>query len=181
MKGVAPGFLVAVPRLQDPDFEQAVVLVLEHSPKGSLGLVLNRQSKLTFGELAKAQELPLSVGHEGERVHVGGPVEPFRGFILHDAPETPDSHEILPGLFLTVANTSVEPLFLNNEARLLFCLGCSGWGPGQLEKELKEGSWLVTEASAEFVFGESPTRMWQAILTQMGIDPWRLVPSGGMN
>jgi putative transcriptional regulator len=178
---VAPGFLVAVPQLQDPNFEQTVILLLEHSREGTLGLVLNRESRLTFGELARAQELPVSAGHEGERVHVGGPVEPFRGFILHDAPETPESQEILPGLFLTVANTAVKPLLLNQKARLLFCLGCSGWGPGQLEKELNAGSWLVTEASAEFVLTEEPARMWQSILAQMGIDPHRLIPSGGVN
>lgn len=181
MNNIAPGLLIAVPQLQDPNFDHTVVLMLEHSEEGSLGLVINRESRLTFAELARTQEMPVAESHANERVHVGGPAEPFRGFVLHDRPASKESSEVLPGLYLTVASSVAKPLLLDESARLLFCLGCSGWGPGQLEREFKEGSWLFAEVSAEFVLTKEPRKMWQEVLNQMGIDPSRMVKTTGLN
>lgn len=170
-----------MPQLQDPNFEKTVVLMIEHNAEGAMGLVVNRSSKLTFKELAKSQELQIASSREAERVFVGGPVEPFRGFILHDSPDVSERVELLPGLFLTVTSDALEPLLLDQHARVRFCLGCSGWGPGQIERELSEGSWLFTEAAAESVLAQEPERVWETVIKGMGIDPGWLVTSGGLN
>jgi len=181
VKALAPGFLIAMPQLQDPNFEQSVVLMIEHGASGAMGLVINHASQLTFEELAKSQELAIAKGREDEHIFVGGPVEPFRGFVLHDAPEASEKIEVLPGLYLTVTSDALEPLLCDPKVRLRFCLGCSGWGPGQLENELKQGSWLFTEASLDSVLSAEPERVWDSVIKGMGIDPGWLVTSGGMN
>jgi putative transcriptional regulator len=181
VKALAPGFLIAMPQLQDPNFEKTVVLMIEHNAQGAMGLVVNRSSKLTFKELAQSQELKIAASREEHCVFVGGPVEPFRGFVLHDSQAVAERLEVLPGLYLTVTSDALEPLLLDPHARVRFCLGCSGWGPGQLEHELTTGSWLFTEAAADSVLAQEPERVWESVIKGMGIDPGWLVTSGGLN
>ena len=181
MKALAPGFLIAMPQLSDPNFHQAVVLMIEHTSTGSMGLVINRQSNLSLGELAKNQDLKLWEGREDVPVFVGGPVEPYRGFVLHDSTRVEERNELLPGLFLSMTSDALEPLLLDGQATLRFCLGYAGWGPGQVERELAHGSWLFTEASGETALRIEADRVWEAVIKGMGIDPGRLVVSGGLN
>jgi len=181
VKALAPGFLIAMPQMTDPNFHQAVVLMVEHSEEGSMGLVLNRESPLTLGELARNQELEVWAGRQGQKVHVGGPVEPYRGFVLHDSPAVEERSEVLPGLFLSVTSDSLTPLLLDRQASLRFCLGYAGWGPGQVEAELKQGAWLFTEASKDPTLSVPPDALWTQVIKGMGIDPGWLVTSGGLN
>ena len=181
VKALAPGFLIAMPQLLDPNFHQTVVLMIEHSDTGSMGLVINRQSQLTVGELAKNQELESWKGREHDRVFVGGPVEPYRGFVLHDSTRVEERNEVLPGLFLSMTSDALQPLLLDGEAAIRFCLGYAGWGPGQVEQELTRGSWLFTEASADTTLRVDPERVWEMVIKSMGIDPGRLVTTGGLN
>ncbi len=181
VKALAPGFLIAMPQMLDPNFHHTVVLMVEHSEEGSMGLVLNREASLTMGELAKNQELGVWAGREGQKVHVGGPVEPYRGFVLHDSKAVEERSEVLPGLFLSVTSDALTPLLLDRQATLRFCLGYAGWGPGQVESELKQGAWLFTEASRDAALRASPEALWEQVIKGMGIDPGWLVTSGGLN
>jgi putative transcriptional regulator len=181
VKALSPGFLIAMPQMMDPNFQQTVVLVVEHSAEGSMGLVLNRESPLTLGELAKNQDLQVWPGRSAQRVHVGGPVEPYRGFVLHDSSEVEERTEVLPGLFLSVTSDALTPLLVDARAHLRFCLGYAGWGPGQVERELKEGAWLFTEATRAPALTAEPGELWQQVIKGMGIDPGWLVTSGGLN
>src|SRR4051812_20758653 len=99
-----------MPQLGDPNFHRSVVLMLEHSATGAMGLVINRAAPLTLKELAKGQSLSIARLREPESVFVGGPVEPNRGFVLHDCRTLPEKQEILPGLFLSVTLDALEPL-----------------------------------------------------------------------
>ena len=83
METLAPGFLIAMPQLGDPNFHRTVVLVFQHGPR-ALGLVLNRPGPFTLREVAEGQSLQVAPRFAAEKIFIGGPVEPQRGFVLHD-------------------------------------------------------------------------------------------------
>src|SRR4051794_4121565 len=99
---LAPGLLIAMPQLGDPNFHRSVILMIEHSDGGAMGLVLNRASRITLKELASGQAFSFAPTRSGDSVFLGGPVEPQRGFVLHDSRRTVERQEVLPGLYLSV-------------------------------------------------------------------------------
>ncbi|HZH02740.1 MAG TPA: YqgE/AlgH family protein, partial [Myxococcaceae bacterium] len=114
-------------------------------------------------------------------VYIGGPVEPQRGFVLHDCDSLPEKTEILPGLYMSVTLEALKPLLESADVRVRLCLGYSGWGPQQLERELTVGSWLFTEAAVDTVLDSEPDQLWDETLRGMGVNPLALVPGGGLN
>ena len=181
VKSLAPGFLIATPQLLDGNFQRAVVLMVEHSDAGSMGLVINRTAPLTFRELGKSQEVEVADVRRDDPLFHGGPVEPYRGFVLHDSDAVEEKSEILPGLYLSVTSDALNPLLLDARATLRFCLGYAGWGAGQIEFEMKQGSWLFTEANRDDVLVTEPGKVWEQVIKSMGIDPGWVVPPGGVN
>ncbi len=181
MKSLAPGFLIATPQLLDENFHQAVVLMVEHTDAGSMGLVINRTAPLTFRDLSRSQEMKVAESRRDDALFHGGPVEPFRGFVLHDSPDVEEKNELFPGVYLSVTSDALSPLLLDASVHLRFCLGYAGWGPGQIELEMKQGSWLFTEATPEVVLRDDPGQVWEQVIKSMGIDPGWVVPSGGVN
>jgi putative transcriptional regulator len=180
VKALAPGFLIAMPQMLDPNFARAVVLMLEHNDEGAMGLVINRAAELTFSDLGKSQKLEIAPGRELDPIFVGGPVEPYRGFVLHDDESVEERAPLLPGLYLSVTTDALEPLLKASSNRLRFCLGYAGWGPGQLEKEIEQGSWLFTEARKDVVLLGEPEQVWSEVIKSMGVDPAMLVTTGGI-
>jgi putative transcriptional regulator len=181
VKTLAPGFLLAMPQLGDPNFHRSVVLMLEHSEGGAMGLIINRGSAVTLGELARGQAMPIDPGREPEPVFVGGPVEPQRGFVLHDDDGVAEKHLVLPGLYLSVTMDALAPLLRSATPRIRFCLGYAGWGAQQLEREIAQGAWLFTDAAARPVLEGHPEQLWEATLKRMGVDPAMLVAGKGLN
>ena len=170
-----------MPQLGDSTFKRAVVLVLEHSETGSMGLVINRSASLTLGELAKNQSLSIAPERVSQMVFVGGPVENHRGFVLHNDERVTEKHEVVPGLYLSLTLDTLGPLLKDPGPSLRFCLGYAGWGAGQLESELASGSWLYAEASARPVLEGDPGLLWDSTLKSMGVDPAMLVKGKGLN
>jgi putative transcriptional regulator len=178
---LAPGLLLAMPQLGDPNFHRSVVLMLEHGEGGSMGLVVNRGAPLTLGELARGQSMNISAGRAQQAVFVGGPVEPHRGFILHDDETVAEKHPILPGLYLSVTLDALGPLLEDPVPNVLFCLGYAGWGPKQLEEEMASGSWLFAEATAKAILEGNPSQLWEETLRGMGVEPAMLMVGKGLN
>lgn len=180
---LAPGFIAAMPQLDDPNFRRTVVLLLRHDEEGALGLVINRPVPLSVGELCRSQEIAYQ-GPDELPVFGGGPVQgESHLLVLHgDTPLHPegseDEVEIAPGVFLVTAREGLETLARRGSPRLRCFLGYSGWGAGQLERELAEGTWVPLDASDEFVFASDPERVWEQALRRGGIDPFTLVPGG---
>ncbi len=180
---LAPGFIAAMPQLDDPNFRRTVVLLLRHDEDGALGLVINRPVPLSVGELCRSQEIAWA-GPDDLSVFLGGPVQgESHLLVLHgDAPLHPegseDELEITSGIRLVTAREGLAALARRGTARLRCFLGYSGWGAGQLERELAEGTWVPLEASDEFVFASDPERVWEQALRRGGIDPFTLVPGG---
>jgi putative transcriptional regulator len=181
VKQLAPGFLIAMPQLGDPNFHRTVVLMIEHNDEGSMGLVINRASALTLSQLGKGQKLKVSAALQPKSVFVGGPVEPYRGFVLHDSSDVEEKVELSPGLFLSMTSEALMGLLQMPTVRLRFCLGYAGWGPKQIERELSQGAWLFTEAVAGVALDGDPKDIWSDTLKSMGVDPAMLMTSGGIN
>jgi putative transcriptional regulator len=178
---LAPGLLVATPQLTDSNFRRSVILMLEHSEGGSMGLIINRGASLTLGELAKNQSLTIAPERVNQPVFMGGPVENHRGFVLHNDESVEEKHEVVPGLFLSLTLDTLGPLLKDPSTHLRFCLGYAGWGAQQLESELSSGSWLYAEASARPVLEGDPGMLWENTLKSMGVDPAMLLKGKGLN
>jgi putative transcriptional regulator len=164
--------LVAGPGLVDPNFWRTVVLVGEHSDEGALGVVLNRASETTVEEAAP--ELAL-LAEEMGAVHLGGPVQPSAIVVLADFVE-PEEAQSLVLDSIGFLPSEVDPAVLGELRRARVFAGYAGWGPGQLEEELDEASWIVEPALAEDVFSEDPEGLWSSVLRRKG-GPFSLLAS----
>lgn len=171
---IAPGLLIAMPQLLDPNFRRSVVLMLEHNEEGSFGVVLNNPITETVTIQNEAGEA-LSVT---EHLYLGGPVSPQVGLVVHgDGWRGERTHEILPGLCVSEPSQAIPHLLQLETVPYRFVVGYSGWGPKQLENELAYGSWLTSAADASFVFERPADRQWEDAIRRLGIDPIMLVPS----
>lgn len=156
--------LIAGPSLVDPNFWRTVVLIGEHSEEGALGVVLNRASDAAVDEtVPELTILADDLGH----VHVGGPVQPSAIVVLADflEPERAASLVLDSVGFLPA---EVDPTTLGELKRARVFAGYTGWGPGQLDGELEEGSWIVEPALPEDVFTSDPDALWSDVLRRKG-------------
>ena len=180
---LAPGLLVAAPGMTCPFFNHTVVLLVDHDEDGALGFVINRPTNTPVTSLIEGLEIDdLGDELEGE-VWVGGPVAPETGWVLFD-PTSGDSEDVeMVELDARVA-VSASRVFLERIAdgegpdTYAVMLGYAGWGPGQLDDEIREGSWIWVDLSAELIFETASPDRWRAALASLGIDPARLVGLG---
>jgi putative transcriptional regulator len=156
--------LVAVPALLDPNFRRTVVLVGEHNEEGALGLVLNRPSEATVEDAVS--ELTVLVDG-GELVHVGGPVQPSAIVVVAEFSD-PEQAGALVFESVGFLPTEVDPDELGELRQTRVFAGYAGWGPGQLDDELEEGSWIVEPAIATDVFTQEPDELWSEVLRRKG-------------
>ena len=164
MESLRGHLLIAGPGLLDPNFWRTVVLVGEHTDEGALGVVLNRSSETTVDEALP--ELALLADEMGT-VHVGGPVQPSAVVVLADFAEA-DQAESLVVDSVGFLNAEIEPDALGELRRARVYVGYAGWGPGQLDAELEEGSWIVERAQPDDVFTSDPEGLWSAVLRRKG-------------
>lgn len=180
---LAPVLLVAAPPLHDPNFERTVVLLARHGADGAFGLVLNRPAEGADLE-ALARSLQIRYGRSRPTpLHVGGPVEPARGWILHDARRTWEGSEIVaPGIALSASRAALS-YFAGADRPEAFrtLVGYAGWAPGQLEVELAGGSWETVPVRPAWVLAEPPAGLWERALSSIGIDPARYVSPSGIH
>jgi putative transcriptional regulator len=168
---VDPGILLAAsPDLLDPNFMHAVVLMGEHSEQGAYGLVVNRRSShVTKDVLSDA----LGLGRLEVPLWIGGPVGLDTLQILHRAPQhLCGGVEVADGVWIgaelegVAALARQDPQAFARDVRLI--LGYSGWGEGQLEAELVEGTWLPAPGSAERVFEPRHEALWRQVVRSLG-------------
>jgi putative transcriptional regulator len=176
---LAPGLLIAVPQLQDPNFRQSVVLLLQQNEEGALGVIVNRESPLLLRELCEDHAIPYA-GKPDKRVRTGGPVQRDQGLVLYGAEHTdPEGTEVVGGLHVSTSRETLTRLCDAPSRRFNCYSGYAGWGPQQLEGEISEGSWIVAPADPALVL-DSPTEdVWRRSMASVGIDPSALVPGGG--
>jgi putative transcriptional regulator len=161
-------FLIAAKRLRDDNFYKTVVLMLEHSSQGAMGLIINRPSSIRVSHALSGHfDLP----DTEDVVFCGGPVEPEALVILHDDSKFEnDGPSVLPGLFVGGSPASFEKVICEAAAsdNMKHCFrvlsGYSGWGGGQLENEIARGDWLIHPACRELVFYDDPYSVYDVVL-----------------
>jgi putative transcriptional regulator len=175
-------FLMAMPGLTDPNFYQSVVCLSEHNPKGAMGIVITRvhpevKAGLIFNEL----QIPATDGAEKIPVHIGGPVHMNELFVLHGAPFAWDgSMMVAEGLALSNSRDILEAIAMGNGPQaFIIALGCAGWGPGQLESEIRSNAWINGPYVEEIAFQMEIERRWEAAMQRIGIDPALLSDTAG--
>lgn len=155
--------LVATPALADPNFDRAVVLLLDHDEEGSLGVVLNRPTPVGVADiLASWAELT----GEPDVVFQGGPVslDSALGVAVIPGDEGPLGWRRVYGAIGLVDLETPPELLAAALGSLRIFAGYAGWGPGQLEAELSEGAWYVVESEVGDVSSPRPERLWRAVL-----------------
>jgi putative transcriptional regulator len=165
MESARGHLLVAGPGLLDPNFWRTVVLVVEHTEDGALGLVLNRPSETTAGEAVPELQEVVDLA---EPVFVGGPVQPSSVIVLA---QFEDASEAALVAFddVGVLGTGGEPDTMGAGVRTgRAFVGHSGWGPGQLDAELERGDWILEPAQRKDAFSAVPTELWPEVLTRKG-------------
>ena len=164
--------LVASPSLSDPNFRRAVVLLLEHSDEGALGLVLNRPTPLVAREALPgtlAESMP-----DDERVYQGGPVQPEAVIVLADFADTTLAASVAFDR-VGIVDPDADASRLGEAVRAIRAYGgYAGWGEGQLEQEFAEEAWIDASPASEDVFGDDPDGLWSRVLERKG-GAWRLI------
>ena len=170
---LANQLLVALPALGDPTFARSVTLVCQHDADGAMGVMVNRASEDTLGEVLRQMGIECDdKALRARPVLAGGPVHPERGFVLHDGDGAWDSTLPITGaLSVTTSRDVLEAIARGDgPANAIVALGCAGWGAGQLEQELVENSWLTVPADAELLFTLPLPLRWQASAGRLGVD-----------
>ena len=158
--------LIASPYLSDPNFLRSVVLIVTHDQEGAFGLSLNRPTDRRLSELLELS-MPAGKVREDDQIYEGGPVEgPL--LALHDsvglgAPVGTESTDV----WLTGEEDHLRLLLSRVDIKVRFVAHYSGWGPGQLETELRSGGWLIGPADADTVF-EDPDKVWESAVGRCG-------------
>ena len=179
---LANQLLIALPTLSDPHFARGVALICQHDADGAMGVVVNRPSEYTLGDVLA--QMGIETDDEalrGQVVLAGGPVHPERGFVVHDGTGQWDSTlPIADNLAVTTSRDILEAMARGSgPAHALVALGCAGWGAGQLEQELVEDSWLTAPADAEVLFALPLEARWQAAAGLIGVDMARMADYSG--
>jgi putative transcriptional regulator len=168
---VEPGpgiLLIAEPFLKDPNFMRTVVFLCDHQEEGSFGFVINRKYDYTLDELMNDMD-NLKIP-----VYYGGPVQMDTIHFLHQYPDKIlGSYEVLNGIYWGGDFETAIALLREGEIdanKIRFYIGYSGWGQGQLNDELKEKSWLTTQATRKLVFHKKVEEIWKDSLKHLGGD-----------
>ena len=169
--------LIAAPTLDDAHFRRSVVLICHYDAEGCMGLIINKPGKLTLAAMLEdlGVEIQDSQRQLLERIpiHDGGPVDPMRGFILHDAAHRFErTMRIDDALHLSASPDVLHALAQGQGPRhFLALLGYAAWAPGQLEQELLAGDWLIAPSTLALIFQQDASTCWTSALHSIGVDP----------
>lgn len=170
---LAGHLLVATPQLEDGFFTRTVIYIAEHNKEGAMGVIVNTPiDQVSINDVLEQMQLPLRAGDRKMPVLFGGPVEPHRGFVIHNGvclQETAlsDRDGIVVSANVAVLNAWVSGDF---SAKAMLALGYAGWSPGQLEGEIEQGSWVVVPATQTLLFDAEMDERWDMAIASLGFD-----------
>jgi len=165
--------LIAMPGMADPNFSETVTFICKHDQDGAIGIVVNRPSDLTLGEVCRQLEFESRLGDRaGELVMSGGPVQPDRGFVLHQSDQTFESTvDPKADVKVTVSQDVLRAIARGDgPTPSLVALGYAGWSGGQLEAEIAANAWLHVPVSPSVLFDTPVQNRWRAAAGLIGVD-----------
>lgn len=174
--------LIAMPLLVDQNFYQTVTCICEYTSAGAVGIVINRvHPSLTIKDIFNELDMECIPDVESIPIHIGGPVHMGEIFILHGPPfGWEGSLMVTPTLALSNTKDILESVAMGRGPKLyIVALGCAGWGPGQIESEIKENAWLTSPIDENIVFDMPIEERWEASLKKIGVDPALILNTSG--
>ena len=192
---LAPGFLIASPRLDGGPFERAVIAMIHHDEDGAMGFIVNKPLGIDFGSLLESADDQLGGSIDARcfdvSVHFGGPVRVEQLWLIYNeepgdpTPErAPDAKEDGQVRFddmwyLVAASESIEAFaYGQRSSPFKPFIGYTGWGAGQLEGEIEEGSWLCLDFEQASVIGGDDETCWEDALRSLGVNPMAFMMMG---
>ena len=178
MKSTRGQLLIASPHLPDPNFAHTIVLIVRHDEEAIVGLVLNRPLELTVEEACQGQ-VEEAVGVD-QPIYQGGPC-PGPLMVVHGA-EDAEGAAIADGIHFTAQRDEIEGLMSARVSPIKYFANYSGWDAGQLEREIAEGSWVLTKATPAEVFA-TDEEQWEKLRMRvtLGIDPRKMPEDPSVN
>lgn len=173
-------FLIAMPQLEDACFANSLVYIWRHNEEGALGLVINNPLDMQLSDVFEQLKLEdMRQDTRQQTVLFGGPVEKDKGFIIHDSPYPWNSTlDVTEEIRITTSRDILADISRNaGPDNYLITLGCAGWGPGQLEQEIVDNSWLACPASKEIIFSGDFANKADLAASSMGFDLVQLSPN----
>lgn len=160
-------FLIATPDIDGGIFFRAVILICEHNPNGSFGLIINKSLNVELPEEILNPSI-LTNPHIG--IRAGGPVQTNQMMLLHTSESIPtQSLSVAEGIHLGGDLTFLQEAIAQEEGPYIhLCFGYAGWAAGQLEREFLDGHWYLHPATAHHIFHTPPEKLWQTLLREMG-------------
>lgn len=174
--------LIAMPAMGDPNFSQTVALICDHSPRGALGLIVNKPLPMRMNEIFQQLEIEISTGPLSEQqVLRGGPMQTDRGFVVHRAGGDWDSTlKVSEALHVTTSRDILAAMARGDgPAEAMVALGYAGWDGGQLESEIRANVWLSVPVDLPLIFELPFEARWEAAGRLLGVELSRISPMSG--
>lgn len=165
--------LIAMPSLDDSYFNKTVTYICEHNAEGAMGLIINLPIDITLNELLiQIDEAKEDTPALAQQVLTGGPVSQDRGFVLHSTQAGWNSSLALSKKVMITTSKDILMALGTDQApeKYMVTLGYAGWGPGQLEEEIKANSWLLTPADDDIIFDTPIEQRWKKATEKLGFD-----------
>jgi putative transcriptional regulator len=169
-----------MPAMTDPFFAKSVTFICTHNQEGAMGVMINRPTDITYDTLFEKIKVDLlNFAVADSAVLYGGPVQPERGFVLHEtsAGEWDSTITIAENTALTTSKDILESVAIGSgPTKMLLTLGYAGWTPGQLEEEIKQNSWLSVQAKDvetlhKILYELDYDEKLNATMALLGVDP----------
>lgn len=174
--------LMAMPGLADPNFSRTVACICEHTSAGAVGIVVNRIHPVLSGkDIFEELKIKCTSNVNSVPIYLGGPVSMADIFVLHGPPlKWEGSLSITQSLAMSNTRDILEAIAIGKgPASFIIALGCAGWGPGQLESEIKANVWLTSPMVEKIIFNIPIESRWKEAMKKMGIDPVLLSDASG--
>ncbi|MEK9850501.1 MAG: YqgE/AlgH family protein [Candidatus Puniceispirillum sp.] len=174
--------LIASPHMEDPRFRHSVIMICQHDSEATMGVVINRRSQqIDLKQLCQTLEIGTPRFCGNQPIHIGGPVENGRGFVLHTQDHMrPESVAVTPEIGLTSSIKILRDITDGTgPTQSIISLGYAGWSAGQLEAEMAENAWLNIPAKSELVFHSDIDNLWNKAFATLGVNPGHYVDRPG--
>ncbi len=174
--------LVAMPGMPDPRFDRSVIYLCAHSSEGAMGIIVNQLAEnVEFKAIVEQLGIEPTAEAANLKVHVGGPVESSRGFVLHTQDYVHENTLLIDTAFALTATVDVLKAIASGAGprQRVFALGYAGWAAGQLDAEIQRNGWLIAPSDERIVFELDDTEKWAGALNKIGVDPSLLSSTAG--